>query len=350
MLPTHKIRKQILNTLNETILPSIRRQPIPQILVEPPFDFSGVEYWTLKEELLANKVSNSLEMVVQMEKGLLCSRRTALLGFCCSGASHERVGVTRAMAEELKQRGLPVPPGIVSFKLLAPGVIYVPSHVPHGGVSLRTEPEPHRILLIWFSETEIWLNLTEAVGNGMHNLSLSSPGLQLIRKSYADALRGRDYYTAQMHLLELMERLAEHLGDSPALISNSAWPSLESTCLLLAPHVSERNKRYCYTVIDYIQLHLQNHITLDVLAGTCGLTVPHLCSVFRYSTGMTLQDYLTLHRLRAAEMMLLQTSERIGDIARLTGFASSSSFSGAFHRRYGIGPRAYRQLRLAAVK
>ena len=62
----------------------------------------------------------------------------------------------------------------------------------------------------------------------------------------------------------------------------------------------------------------------------------------RYGRGDEIAAMVAL-RLATAQRKLAQTSKPILDIAAETGFRSPSAFSRAFHRRYGVSPRAIRK-------
>lgn len=337
-----KIRKQILFALNDHIIPLLQTHTIAQVLATPPFYSSGVEFTSEQKGLLPDKMASPLNMVLQWEKERLDMRRLALLGFNYCGASLGRVGTTRGMARSLKARGTTAPSGITTFRLTSPSAIYVPAHVLHSGQSLSNEGV-HRVLLLWFAEREIWINHHDSKAGGVHNLSVPDLELQAMRKDYVQALEQREFRAAQVILLDLMQAISRYLSSHAAIVSNSAWPAIEEASALVSPYVSKRNAQYCYQIMDYIQLHLTTSLSLEVLAKEVGLTVPHLSMLFHKTVGMTLMRYVTLHRLRAAAMMLAHTQETISDITNLTGFASSHSFAGAFKRHFGVSARQYRQ-------
>ncbi|MEO6907857.1 MAG: AraC family transcriptional regulator [Abditibacteriaceae bacterium] len=338
-----KIRKQILTALDEHIIPLLQTKTVAQLLAQPPFYSIGVETMVEQKVLLLNKNNNPLNVRLEWEEEQLCSRRMALLGFNYSGISLERVGITRQISKDLRQRNLPVPPGITAFRLASPGALYIPSHVPHHGRSLSEDENTHRMLLLWFTEQELWVTHHDAIEGGVHNLYIADPAFQEMKQAYVQTLEKQESLPAQMLLSNLMQRLSSYLKGHQARVSNSAWPTFAPKSVLVAPHVSTRNARYCYKVVDYVQFHLDTQLSLEVLAKFCGVTVPHLSTIFHKSTGITLMNYVTAHRLRSAEMMLTSTSERIADIAKLTGFASSHSFAGAFRRRFGMSASQYRQ-------
>lgn len=344
MLSAPQIRKLLLGVLNEQIIPVLQAQVVPLVLVNPEYDFSSVQLRPIQKTLLPHIPYNPLDIIVPCDKAELVMRRMSLLGFGYSGASQENVGVTRQMAQSLKERNLPVPAGITALRLKAPIAFYVPARTPHSGMPLpEAEYGVSRILLVWFTEQEFWVQHCDAVNGVTHILPISAPFYKQLEQDYVRLLEQREFWAAQLVLLDFMKRLAAYLTGHLATMGNSAWPSLGDKAVQVAPHVSSRHARYCYQVIDYVQFHLHTPLSLERLARVCGVTAPYLSRVFRKSTGMTVMHYVTQSRLWAAELMLRDTGERISDIAKLAGFASVHSFDGIFRRAHGMSPSQYRR-------
>ena len=53
--------------------------------------------------------------------------------------------------------------------------------------------------------------------------------------------------------------------------------------------------------------------------------------------------YVTIQRINAAKGLLMQTNERISDVAILVGFATSASFCNVFRKHTGLTPNEYRR-------
>jgi transcriptional regulator GlxA family with amidase domain len=66
-------------------------------------------------------------------------------------------------------------------------------------------------------------------------------------------------------------------------------------------------------------------------------------SVFKKSTGMTLNEYITLLRLSYAQSLLLGDEMTILDVAMESGFGSLSAFSQAFRRITGYAASEFRR-------
>ena len=78
------------------------------------------------------------------------------------------------------------------------------------------------------------------------------------------------------------------------------------------------------------------------LAKTVGLSASRLAHLFRKEIGMSIQSYVVERRLVMAAMLIVQSHERISQIAYSVGFGDVSNFNHAFKRRFGMSPRQYR--------
>lgn len=341
-----QIRKQMLGALDEFIIPALRSQIVPQVLAGPPFDFSSVPHWTIREKPLPDRKANPLNVVLRWQKENLLARRMSQIAFVYTGSSDERVGITRQMAKKLKNTGQPVPAGVTAFHLTAPAAFYVPANIPHSGPAQQEAlpaSAPLRMLVLQFTEHELLLRLFEADKGGTHHLNIVDPSFIQMEHSYVQMLAQSDYESSHRQLLALMSRLGDYLKSHRVAVSNSAWPVFKEQ-IFTNPSASPRSTLLCYKAIDYIQFHLHTPLRGSDLAQVCGVSYMHLNRVLREVTGLTVMRFVTKIRIEAAKLMLADNNERIGDIARLVGFSSAQSFSVVFARHVGLHPREYRRL------
>ena len=97
-------------------------------------------------------------------------------------------------------------------------------------------------------------------------------------------------------------------------------------------------------VIDYINQHYAEDLTVDGMAKRLGLSRFYFSRLFKQYSLYTFCGYLTMRRVKAAEQMLAVPGPSITDIAYRCGFGSPSSFSRIFHEQKKCSPSGYRQI------
>lgn len=95
-------------------------------------------------------------------------------------------------------------------------------------------------------------------------------------------------------------------------------------------------------VREYVDAHLDEHIGLEVLAATAGLSVHHFAHAFRQSVGEPPHSYVLRRRIERAREMLTATDEPLSQIALAVGFSDHSHFARQFRRLVGVTPSAAR--------
>ena len=96
--------------------------------------------------------------------------------------------------------------------------------------------------------------------------------------------------------------------------------------------------------VDFIESHLDVPFALPEVSKAAGMSHWHFQRMFRAITGGTLMAYVRSRRLTRALVRLLESSDRILDIAYDAGFESQESFTRAFQRAFGIPPGRFRKL------
>ncbi|NQD54806.1 helix-turn-helix transcriptional regulator [Pseudomonas sp. CM25] len=95
-------------------------------------------------------------------------------------------------------------------------------------------------------------------------------------------------------------------------------------------------------LVDYIEAHLDQPITLGELALRCNLSEYHFARMFRSSFGLPPHQYLLARRLHQACQLLRLGVMPLGEIALMCGFASASHFSNRFRQAFAATPGEYR--------
>ena len=90
-------------------------------------------------------------------------------------------------------------------------------------------------------------------------------------------------------------------------------------------------------VIDYIEDHLTDDLSLEKIAEYAGISDYHFRKIFFYLSGMTLSEYVKNRKLSAANQDLLR-GEKVTDVAFKYGYQSVDGFTRAFKKWSGFLP------------
>ena len=81
-------------------------------------------------------------------------------------------------------------------------------------------------------------------------------------------------------------------------------------------------------VIDYIEAHLTEDLSLEQVAAYAGVSDYHFRMVFYYLSGLTLSEYIKNRRLSEASQDLLQGA-KVTEVAFKYGYTSVDGFTRA---------------------
>ncbi len=86
---------------------------------------------------------------------------------------------------------------------------------------------------------------------------------------------------------------------------------------------------------------LNSAASVKSMSREAGYSCEHFIRTFAGAAGVTPYQYLLSQRMNEA-VALMNQGLTLEEIAGRVGYASAKSFSGAFKRRFGLSPRAYR--------
>lgn len=97
-----------------------------------------------------------------------------------------------------------------------------------------------------------------------------------------------------------------------------------------------------HQIIDYLENRLTEELHYEDLYRTMGYSKFHLTRKFKTRTGLTISDYYLKRRLSDAASDILNSTQKIIDIAYRYNFNSDAHFSRSFKKEFRITPRQYR--------
>lgn len=108
------------------------------------------------------------------------------------------------------------------------------------------------------------------------------------------------------------------------------------------PSASSQQIKRFKDVLNYIEEHYTEAISLEDMAKVAGLNPRYFCRFFRKMTQSTPTEYLNYYRIECACEQLMQNTISITDVALNCGFNDISYFIKAFHKAKGLTPKQYK--------
>jgi AraC family transcriptional regulator len=96
-------------------------------------------------------------------------------------------------------------------------------------------------------------------------------------------------------------------------------------------------------VMEFIEAHLAEEISLAALAELAGLSLFHFARAFTQTFGVPPHRYHMTRRMDRARSLLRKPTLSVTQIGIQIGFRESSSFTKAFRRFTGLTPTEYRR-------
>jgi len=112
--------------------------------------------------------------------------------------------------------------------------------------------------------------------------------------------------------------------------------------LLVKNHNYTEYSKIVRDIINYIELHLNEDLTLETFADMYGRNASTLSAQFHKETKTTLVSYIKNTRVSKAILLLNTTEKSISEIAIEVGYEDFAYFSRVFKQITGISPRAYK--------
>ena len=158
------------------------------------------------------------------------------------------------------------------------------------------------------------------------------PGLRtLVNTLNAEMIYGEGEDRAFVE--ELLVTIADRVRQAPRATSER-----KSECFIRVAPIDRRIRRS----IEVMHSRLSEHIGLETLARSVGLSRQHFFDLFRRCTTLTPSVYWNMLRMERAVAELGAGLRPIHDIAADLGFSAQSNFARFFRDHQGVSPRAYR--------
>lgn len=101
----------------------------------------------------------------------------------------------------------------------------------------------------------------------------------------------------------------------------------------------DKNQTLLLQVIQYIDSHIENQLSLEELSEALHFSTYYLCHSFKKYTNISLKKYIMDKKIELAKQLL--SIYTVTEVAEKTGFNNYSSFFRAFKKLTGISPSDY---------
>ena len=142
-------------------------------------------------------------------------------------------------------------------------------------------------------------------------------------------------------LLEL-----DNNSDIPALTAKGLFYMLCSDFLSKTQWqpVQQTDSLLLYKVINFIQQHFNEDISLSMLSKHFGYDYHYMSRYLKKNLNISFSSYLTQYRITHACFLLREKNLTITEIAHLSGYSCIRNFNTAFRNITGTTPKDYRKL------
>lgn len=216
------------------------------------------------------------------------------------------------------------------LNLASPGTVRV---LPANACTSAYWESEHQFMMLAFEPQLLTRQLTDTTeSNSVELLPIINPsdpliyhiGLTLKAELESGGLGGRLYVDPMK--IALMAHLLRHYS-----VRNYALSSITNG---LSRHTLRQ-------VVDYIHDHLDQNLSLEMLAKIAHMSPSYFSRLFKQSTGLSPHQYVIQCRIHRAKQLLRQGKLSIAEIAHSLGFTHQSHLNYHFKRSVGSSPKAF---------
>ena len=218
--------------------------------------------------------------------------------------------------------------------------------------------------MLWLCPSGVYEDMIHLYGEVHESIHLYLPGPLLSRTALQEIDVDPDKLTLHYEggfrdpLIEETARAirAEMINPEPAgkmMVENLSlalgvhlmrhYSDLKSTSAPLPVARGALDPRRFRRVRDFIEAHLAEDLSIEMLANEACLSPFHFARAFKAASGTAPHAYLTERRIEKAKFLIAESRTPLAEIASLCGFSSQAYFTTWFKRITGATPGTYRE-------
>jgi len=180
------------------------------------------------------------------------------------------------------------------------------------------------------------------ISSAMNQLRSMKDSCTVMNSITRKAVQAAQVHPAHIHAVS--EEFTLRIGEAATTdeLYKLAAEMVHEYCVLARKYSLKDNSPLIRNVIDHIDFHFAQDLSLKSLAERFNCSSGYLSAQFKKENGVTLTDYLNGKRLEHAKRLLTKTQLTISEVAQKVGFDDINYFSRLFKRSYDMTPREYR--------
>lgn len=231
------------------------------------------------------------------------------------------------------------------YRLKYGDVVLIPPGVPHRAI-IRNEKIPYRRFVFWISKeycSQI-MDISTDYGYLMQHVQVTKGNYIF----HNDRIAFNTIQTKVIHLVEEIHGARFGKEAKVLLCVNDLLLHLNRIVYEKnQPHDAKRERSLYEEVMEYIEEHLEEDLSLDRIAGEFYASKYYISHIFKENIGLSVHQYVIKKRLRACRDAI-EGTEKIREVFQRFGFKDYTSFYRAFKKEYGMSPKEYRDCRQPA--
>ena len=226
------------------------------------------------------------------------------------------------------------------YPLVSGDIILIPPGTKHHPI-IKNENVPYQRFVFWISERFC---------NDL--LKLSSDFAYLFQHAYTsrkyiyhfDVL---SFNTIQTKLISLLEELHIRRFGQSTMISVRANDLIMTLSRMVYeaenPSVSKEENSLYQNILNYIESHIYEDISLTAIADAFYVSKYHIAHVFKKQIGLSVHRYVLKKRLSLCKASIASGTD-ITAVFSDFGFGDYSSFYRAFKKEFGMSPKEFKTI------
>ncbi|MFV0364781.1 MAG: AraC family transcriptional regulator [Suipraeoptans sp.] len=221
------------------------------------------------------------------------------------------------------------------FPLKNADVVLIPPGVKHRAI-IKNKDIPYRRFVFWISKEYC---------NQLMELSLDYGYIMQhvqVTKEYIFSNDAIEFNAISTKVIRLIEEIRSNRFGKEAktavCVSDLVLHLNRKIYEQKHPAVAKEEQSVYEGLINYIDNHLEEELTLDNLAKVFYVSKYYIAHTFKDNSGLSIHQYITKKRLAACKGAIMSNA-KITKVFQMYGFKDYTSFYRAFKKEYGISPK-----------